>query len=499
MEAKKKKVLLGASWSIVEPLGLFFLSQIARDEGWEPRIVLTREPDFSEMELALREFKPDLLGFTAYSGNHLDVERLFCRAKTLLPNLLTVVGGPQATYFPLESRNYADFTVISEGLNGFRRILRGEAEPGIVHLRRLELFPQTDREQFYRDHSEHRNGAIKNIITSTGCPYSCSYCYNSSKLSSIASALTETQAEEMKLALNAKRLFPFSFRSVSDVVKEADAIRKIAPATRMIFFQDDIFGSNIEWLREFARVWNRRLAFHAQMRFEFADPANPISRERVELMREAGCTGLTFAIEAANPVIRSEVLNRHMDNEVMFRTMAFVGGLGYRVRTEQILGLPRGATSEETKINLEADLEVLELNVQLREQTGLPTIAWASTLAPYRGTAIERYCIKHGFYRQHSRDIPREGYRFKSLLDFPSRWVGPGLSADSDAWLARDEQEEYKDKLYRLMTLFSIFALMPKGHRLAEAFLQGSDQGFPGLNNATRSHLYNYSLFEVRE
>ncbi len=494
----KKKVLLGASWSIIEPLGLFFLAAVAREEGWDTKIVLAREPEFPELEKALQDFQPDMLGFTVYIGNHCDIERFFRRVKQETPNLSTVVGGPHPTYFPRESTDYADYTVISEGFDGFRRILRGEAAPGIVAPKELEPFPIPEREQFYHDNPVHLHNPIKNIVTHTGCPYNCTYCYNSSNWETIGHALPPCQVAELKSVLGSRKLFPLVGRPVEDVIRETEDILRIAPETRMIFFQDDIFGQKIEWLREFCRQWQGRLEFHVQIRFEFADPDNPICRERLERLREAGCNGLTFAIEAADPVIRREVLNRHMDNELMFRTLDFANSLGFRVRTEQMLGLPRGATSRETKINLEADLANLELNVRLREETGLPTIAWASTLAPYRGTKIEEYCIKHGFYAGDNSDITKEGYRIRSVLSFPSRWVGPSLSPKSDVWLSEEAQNEYKDKMYNLMNLFSAFALMPSGHHLARSFLENPDQSFFGLSNSVRSHLYDYCLFQTK-
>lgn len=493
-----KKILLGASWSIIEPLGLFFLADVARQEGWESKIVLSREPDFPELKKALHDFQPDILGFTVYIGNHVDVERFFREAKRQNPALATVVGGPHPTYFPKESCDYADYTVISEGFDGLRRILRNQAERGIVLPTTLEPFPLPVREQFYRDHPEHKVNSIKNIVTQTGCPYNCTYCYNSSNWSTIARHLKPEEIDMVKNAVGKKKLFPLVSRSVDDIIRETEDLLRISPETRMIFFQDDIFGQDIKWLREFCRKWQGRLKFHAQLRFEYADPDTPSGKERLERLREAGCNGLTFAIEAADPVIRKEVLNRHMDNDLMFRTMAFAGSLGYEVRTEQMLGLPRGATSEKTKINLEADLENLELNVRLREETGLPTIAWASTLAPYRGTKIEEYCIKHGFYNGDNNDISKEGYRIRSVLNFPSRWVGPSLSPESDAWLDEEAQNEYKDKLYHLMNLFSAFAFIPKGHELARSFLKNREYSFFSLSNTLRSHLYDFCLFQTK-
>jgi len=495
-----KRILLGASHSIIEPLALFHLSTVAKQEGWQTKIVMASEPGYKELDVAIKEFQPSILGFTIYTGNHLHFKDYFKKLRAKDEDIKIIVGGPHATYFPQDAQQYADYVVVSEGFDSLRRILRGEADPGIVHLKKQEPVPLPDREDFYKENPGYRDNPIKNIITHIGCPYSCTYCYNSSRLERISSALTPEQVEEMRPLLGrSQKLVPSANRSVDEVIKEIEDIQRVAPATSMIYFQDDIFGENLPWLREFVKKFNSRLTFHAQVRFEFVNPKNEVCKERAELMREAGCNGLTMAIESENPVIRKEVLNRHMSNELIFEVMEYLHKLGYAARTEQMVGLPRGATTIPTMVNLEADLATLEFNVKLREQTGLPTLAWASTLAPYKGTKIEEFCIRHGFYKGDGSDIPKEGYRVKSALNFPREWVGPSLSLQKDAWLSAEEQEEYKGQLYLLMNYFSTFALMPKGHELARKFLRQKDRSDFGFSTAVRYHLYDYALFQTKK
>ncbi len=499
-----KKILLGAIDSIIEPLALFHLSTIAKEEGWEAKIVLSKGPKFEKWEKALEEFKPDLFGATIYTGNHIELGEYFNKIRLKYPDMKIISGGPHATYFPLDAKKYADFVVVSEGFKSFRNILRGELKPGIIHLKEREPFPISDRESFYSENPQYLKNQIKNIITHTGCPYACTYCYNSSTLDFIEPALNKTQLNEMEnnLAKN-KRLFPNCNRSVDDVIKEIDDIIKIAPGTELLYIQDDIFGMDIKWLREFASKYKNRLKYHAQLRFEFINPDKDECRERIDLMLKTGCTGLTMAIESADPVIREEVLNRHMTNDLMFNAMKYLSQFDLTVRTEQMLGLPTGATTKETKINLDADLENLKLNVELKEATGLPTVAWASTLAPYRGTIIEGYCQKHGFYSGNNSDISSEGYRMRSVLRFPKKWTGPSLRLQTDDWLAREDQERYKDQLHILMDWFSIFASIKKGHLLAKELLNDPNISYHPeyhlVSRYTRYHLYNYELFKIKQ
>ena len=514
----EKRVLLAAAYSVIEPLGILHLSSVAKEEGWEVKIALSKKRDFSDLDGILEEFKPSIFGVTVYTGTHKQFF-LYCKKlKEKYKDLIIVVGGPHATYFPEESLQYADYVVISEGFNSFRKILKGEVKPGIIHLTKLEKFPVADRETFYQDYLEHKKSPIKSIITQTGCPYNCTYCYNSSSLEDIRYCLSPSQHAEMGQTLYPLgKLFPRSIRSVDEIIKEVADILRVSPETKMIYFQDDIFvNMDYEWIKEFHKKFTPLCQpFHAQIRWEFADPNNPKNKEKLELIREAGCTGLTIAIESGDNTIRKEVLNRHMDEDLMFRVLKFLNELGFKVRTEQMLGLPLGATTEKTPINLDADLKTLELNIRLKEKTGLPTFAWASIFAPYKKTKIGDYCLKHGFYSENNQDIPTTFFE-RSILNFPREWVGPLLSHEmKNVWMSENEQEEYKDKLQLLRDLFNYFASISKGHKLAKEFLEEEIKSYQKLNVfdyrkrlssleshgrlsiMERRHLYDSVLYEV--
>ncbi len=495
-----KKVLLAAGHSVIEPLGLLHIATVARQEGFEPKIRIFRGSDFSCLEETIKDFNPDFLGLTVYTGNHNEIFGYLREFKDKHPKIPIILGGPHATYFPKDSAKHADYVVLSEGFDSFRRILRGQVAPGIIPLVKQEQFPAANREEFYRDYPKFRDSPIKSIITQTGCPFSCTYCYNSSTLENHKDILTPEQYVQMQKALHPLgRLFPRSLRTVDEIVSEIVEIKRLSSATQMIYFQDDVFiGTGNEWMKEFRdKFMPLGLSFHAQVRFEYVDPENPRARERLEMMREAGCTGLTIAIESADANIRKEVLNRPMKEELMFRVFEHLNTLGYKVRTEQMLGLPYGATENQTKVGLEADIETLELNVRLKEATGLPTMAWASIFAPYSGTKIGNYCAKHGFYAGENDDVPETFFQ-RSVLNFPKRWIGPSLSPNNKSvWMDEKELTSYKDNLQLLRDLFNIFALVPKGHKLAQKFLAQKDKSYFGFSTETRRHLYDSVLYGV--
>ena len=355
----KKRILFGASYSVIEPLGLLHLGGLARDLGWERDYVLVRDHDFEEFFRTVKDFRPDLVGFNIYTGNHLQLHEAFDRLKRDHPRIITIIGGPHATYFPSESVKHADHVVMSEGFGALEEILEGNAESGIHPMMRKMRFPHPDRETFYGKSKEHAKSPIKSFITMTGCPYKCTYCYNSSQPEDISAPqeiidqikrnMTLPVLKESKSICSSEggssepgsskmnklgygRLFPFNIRDVDDVIRELMEVRERWPDTEVFYCQDDVHGFDIkDWLPEFARRYVNEVGipYHAQMRWEMTS-----DERRLDFLREGGCFGLTLAIEAANPLIRKEVLDRDMKEELMYEGMKYLVDREFRVRTE---------------------------------------------------------------------------------------------------------------------------------------------------------------------
>ena len=519
----KKRILFGAAYSKIEPLGLLHLGGLARDEGWERQYQLIKNHDFEPFFEKIKEFKPNIVGFNIYTGNHLQLFGAYKRLKKDHPNIQTMIGGPHATYFPSESLKYGDYIVMSEGFGSLRKILKGDIKPGIITQDSKEKFPLPDRATFYEEHHEHRDSYIKSFITMTGCPYKCTYCYNSSEPKDIqappeiiqkleqglllpvisnkeegcgSSRGDSNETKDYKLnKLGYGRLFPFNVRSIDDVIAETREIAEKWP-TEILYCQDDVHGFDTkDWLPEFAERYPKEagIPYHAQIRWEMTK-----DKKRLDLLRDAGCLGLTLAIEAADPIIRKEVLDRGMPEELMFEGMEYLIKNDFKIRTEQIMGLPYGATTKPTKMNLEADLELVELNVKLREISGGPTMAWSSTLAPYSGTKLGLYAMENGHYEELAlnNDVPDTFFE-KSVLRFPKEWVGPKLKEiknDEGVWLDESSLDKYREQNAELRRIFNFVTLVPEGDKLAETYLKSNqDFSYDRLGRETIEHLEKLS------
>ena len=76
---------------------------------------------------------------------------------------------------------------------------------------RTDRFPLPDRKEHYAQSPIHKKSKIKSIIGTTGCPYKCTYCYNSSTPADLN--LTPEQANILgSLMGTGGRLFPIHNR-----------------------------------------------------------------------------------------------------------------------------------------------------------------------------------------------------------------------------------------------------------------------------------------------
>jgi radical SAM superfamily enzyme YgiQ (UPF0313 family) len=185
--------------AIAEPLSLEYLAAGAKLDGHHVRVLdLRLHPD--ELDATLREFRPDVVGITAFSM-HVRAGLAVCaRVKELLPDCRTVAGGHHATFLPEDFfEEQVDYVVSGEGVQPFRRLLsaihRGagaEGIPGVSARVRGEFvttppdphfdvdsLPLPDRSVTERDRDSYFIDWMKPVAlvrTTVGCPYRCTFC-----------------------------------------------------------------------------------------------------------------------------------------------------------------------------------------------------------------------------------------------------------------------------------------------------------------------------------
>jgi len=105
---------------------------------------------------------------------------------------------------------------------------------------------------------------------------------------------------------------------------------------RSVYFTDDVFTLNTEWLRKFAN-W-----YKFEIGVPFYCTANPgtITEKQIDLLKVAGCQMIGFGLQSVCEKTRVEILNRRGTNERISSVVAYCRKLGISLSFDHIFNLP---------------------------------------------------------------------------------------------------------------------------------------------------------------
>ncbi len=372
-----KTMLLSGGFLSFAPL---WLSAMLKKEGHKCDI---SNVDYKEAVGVIESFKPDIVAFSAHTGFHVAMVELNRKLKERY-HFYTIFGGPHATYSPeIIEEDGIDALCRGEGFEALpefiNKLEKGEdvtnvlnfwvKSDGKIHknphrhlVKNLDDLPFLDR-TLYEKYREYRWTKTASIMTSIGCPYKCTYCFNHLN---------------HKMRLKGDKVV--RQRSVDNVIKEIKEVRKRYPHIEYITFRDDMLIHSTEWAKEFAEKYPREvgLPFHALMRPE------RITEEIGDYLKKAGVHYVGTAVESGNDFLRNKVLNRPMTKEQILNGLKILHDRNIKYTIYNIIGVP-GET-------LDTAMETWEINAKYR-----PTLADSFLLTPYPKTEIYEYSIAHGY------------------------------------------------------------------------------------------------------
>ncbi len=379
----------------IDPQGIMQLSAIAKANNHDTFLgILTRENVFKKIE----KIRPQVIAYSATTGEHKYYLKINEEIKKRFPNIFTIMGGPHATFYPECIHNSSlDAICIGEGDEAFLELLQKlEKREGISDIKNimikekrnglrnfypdLDKLPFPDRDIFYKT-TEMGKFPIKSFMVSRGCPYSCTYCFNS----------------PFKELYKGKGAY-LRRKSVRRSIEEIVCVREKYPI-QFVKFYDDIFAYPEDpWLEGFCREYREsiKLPFHCLTR------PNLLNEDMVKLLKEAGCVSISMSIEAANPYLRNEILKRNMSDEQIYR--AFEICHRYKINTfaNSILALPNS--------KIQDDIATVLMNIKSKV-----TFAEFPICHPYPGTQLGEFCRENGIFGADYDKI-HLSYMFESPL-----------------------------------------------------------------------------------
>ena len=381
---------------LTQPLGIATLSAVLHQAGHQAEVAALK--DTSRQEALLRNFQPDILCLSLVTGQHPLFLSRARQIKAIYPHLLILAGGPHPTFYPeCIAEPCPDAICWGEGdialpalANAVERngalpknlanwwikladgtISRNDVAPLIDDLDRL---PYPDRGLFDRVRPTSMSATVY-VMTSRGCPFNCSYCFN------------HAYGE-----LYQGRGIMCRRRGVENVIAEIKQLRERYPL-QMVVFQDDTFNLDKNWLHEFSGRYASEigLPFHCHLRADLLD------EKTADLLRQAGCLSVKLGLEAGKEQVRNEILKRGMSLERFENACALLHKNGIRFATENILGVP-GTT-------LKDDLFTYTVNRHVK-----PHYSFASLMQVYPLTGIAAYALRQGLVTTLVTDFPATFY-----------------------------------------------------------------------------------------
>lgn len=402
-------------------LGVLQLAAVARQRGYRVRLVDAKAHGTTVEDVAVRiaTLRPDVLGLSATTISVTNAGRIAAAVKAVLPNVTTVLGGAHVSAIPertLAAFPAVDYGIVGEGEHSLfallARLESGRAvddvpglvfrRDGVVHANPrapyiddldalpppawdlLPDFPHRFRPSLF----SYPQSPVGTLITSRGCPFSCTFCDRS------------TSGRKGRL------------HSVERVVQLCASL--VDRGVRHIMFLDDLFTVRQQRVIDLCHAFLDR-----GFTFTWSCNSHPnlLDAPTLRLMRRAGCWQIAYGIESGSQRVL-DVVKREVRIPRMRETLRMTRAAGIRTRGFLMLGHPTeglDSLAETAAFLREVELDVCQI----------------TKFTPYPGTPAYPTIAQHGSFV--------EDWERMNAMNFV--FVPTGLSADM--------LESYFDHCYR--------------------------------------------------
>ncbi len=391
----------------IDPMGPAYILSAAKAAGHQGDVMVLNNTANPLNDVL--SYKPHVVAYSAVTGTHQRYFEFNKRIREYFPEIFSIMGGSHPTYYP-ECVRYQPIDAIctGEGEGALVELLdrlaggeKGEAlydiknlgfPKGPINLKRslvgdLDTIPLPDRDAIFRKAPAMGMFPLKTFMTSRGCPFPCSYCFEPV----LKNMYREEHAfGERKVLVGNRVAGKYERRhSVDRVIEEILDLKKRWPV-EFIKFEDDLFvlAKNDPWLDEFAQRYPREVGipFNALVRVD------SINEWMAERLKAAGCVSLNISIDSANREVRKRIVHKNFSNEEIIENFHLLRRKGINVFNNMIFGLP--PTSPELAYTIiQDDKDAIDMEIEAGVR-----FSSRSILMPYPGTEIGIICEKKGYY-----------------------------------------------------------------------------------------------------
>lgn len=391
-----KAAFIDLSVNFNDKHSVYVLTAYLKNKGINVEYIKGR--NFKKTIAKIKALKPNVLLYTAFS---MEVPRYIKFDKLIKKNIdvKSIIGGPGPTYdWGILERSTIDACCVGEGeyaleeyilsnFAGGRNIIsRGEKEPkDYFHLLDLDSLPFPERDQVYKTDPLLGSISSKQFFSGKGCPYECTYCFNS--------AFNKIFKSYGRIVRK---------KSVGYLIDEIKDVYKKYPFSTLVF-QDDTFIANKKWLFEFCERFPREVGIP----YTCSLRANLVDEQIIKALKESGCIKVWWSIESGNDFFRNTLLRRNISREQILETSHLLNKYKIPHRLGNMIGLPGE--------KFENMLETLELNIKVKSPMALGNI-----YIPFPSLELTNYALENNFLSKGAmNNLPKNFFR-QSILNFTS-------------------------------------------------------------------------------
>ncbi|MBU0762265.1 MAG: B12-binding domain-containing radical SAM protein [Candidatus Altiarchaeota archaeon] len=299
-------------------VGLMSIQAYLKKNGYSSKIIYEKSPGFIIQEII--DNKPLYVGFSCNTINYPHCLTLSKKIKSST-GIQIIFGGVHPSIDPsIIDEASIDVVCIGEGeltmVELLERVKKGSSiidikglwikEDGKIHrngqrelLENLDILPFWDRSDYYKKFPYKAREYSKNFSIGRGCNYNCSFC--------IHHLFREKFCNDSNY---------FRQHSVDYVIEHILYVKE-KWGLNAITFRDDTFGSNKEWLNEFAQKYKK----YVKLPYVAGFSVKEVDVNTLRKLRQSGLVMLGVGLETSHERIRAGILNKHFTNNDYLRAV----------------------------------------------------------------------------------------------------------------------------------------------------------------------------------